>query len=635
MTDIAGVLAADTPVMPPTRSGWQRVLPSPIVTACLVAWIVTALLGYGIVRLWNVNPLTVQGVTMPLSIGTGGALILTGLAWRFRSDWIIGIGAGAYAGWATTTVAAALNGTPYGYGNLIGDAGRMSALVTHFTKTWHNTDASDPSLPSEYPPLYPMLVGRVAAILGRPGWTMLGKAQEVLIGAVVVAAFVLWLRLVHPALALAIAVVFPPALAEPSKVNEILALVVLIPTLLGTFVPPRTGKRLNPVVAGVITGLMVPWFPNLLIVSIFGVIAVICYGWWRSAERRSYLVRVAITVGVAFVLASWYIIPLVHGYLTGHPEVVADQYLTSSLAVDPLRLFTTSMDLFNVLSVIGIVGTVLLIRRAWWAPPLTLFLVGTQVFRVVLLARLTSTGHAFVLFYSRYLATYTTMVAGLLVVSRLIVWLMRRAQSWERGATLALRPTVVVAVAAFVSVAGFTAWTMWAPSPRGLNNRVTDTTGSGRNLATLAHAELLPDGRRVKMSTHVTSHEFPTNKVIDTVRATLGKNANPIVLCYDQRLFAFEPWRDWLPPSRTSSNALVRWDTRFALLQRLSTITDPVAFAEATDHTEFGAIDVFVLRSGGSYWTSTDGIHFQLNQFSDPSFVITRLTPTLLIVVRR
>ena len=39
---------------------------------------------------------------------------------------------------------------------------------------------------------------------------------------------------------------------------------------------------MNPVFAGVIAGLMLPWFPNFLMLSILGVLALVYYGWRKS-----------------------------------------------------------------------------------------------------------------------------------------------------------------------------------------------------------------------------------------------------------------------------------------------------------------------------------------------------------------
>ena len=88
---------------------------------------------------------------------------------------------------------------------------------------------------------------------------------------------------------------------------------------------------MNPMLAGVIAGLMVPWFPNLLMLSILGVLVLVYYGWRKSAERRAYLIRLAITSGVALVLSSWYVIPLLIAPARPHKWVVADLFQASSL----------------------------------------------------------------------------------------------------------------------------------------------------------------------------------------------------------------------------------------------------------------------------------------------------------------
>ncbi len=97
---------------------------------------------------------------------------------------------------------------------------------------------------------------------------------------------------------------------------------------------------------------------------------------------------------------------------TGTTEVVADLFHPNALAADPLQIFTTDGNLFNVLRLVGVIGTVLLIRRAWWAAPLTILLLGTQVARAVMALRYTETSHTFLLIYSRYLVTYLTLIGG-------------------------------------------------------------------------------------------------------------------------------------------------------------------------------------------------------------------------------
>lgn len=48
-----------------------------------------------------------------------------------------------------------------------------------------------------------MIVGRVAALAGRQAWGLLGTAQALLISAAVLAAFLIWRRLVPAHVALA------------------------------------------------------------------------------------------------------------------------------------------------------------------------------------------------------------------------------------------------------------------------------------------------------------------------------------------------------------------------------------------------------------------------------------------------
>ena len=111
-------------------------------------------------------------------------------------------------------------------------------------------------------------------------------------------------------------------------------------------------------------------------------------------------------------------------------------------------------------------------------------------------------------------------------------------------------------------------------------------------------------------------------------------DANPIVLSYDQRLFAFAAWRNWLPPDRLAASALIQWDTRQAELQQLASVSDPTAFADQTAHTEYGSIDAFVLQKNGPSWDDA-GVAFSLSQFDPNRFAITTVTSRILVAVRK
>src|SRR5680860_1091503 len=125
--------------------------------------------------------------------------------------------------------------------------------------------------------------------------SLLGAFQALLVSLALLAAFLLWHRLVPAPVALALSATVLNGLAEPSKGNEILALAVFIPWLLASFAPPAGTQALNPVVSGIIGGVMVSLYPNFLMSSLLGVGLMLVVG-WRSSERpRTYLVH-AITV---------------------------------------------------------------------------------------------------------------------------------------------------------------------------------------------------------------------------------------------------------------------------------------------------------------------------------------------------
>jgi hypothetical protein len=631
------------------RSALARL--GPCAGGALAAWAGTTVLGWAIVRLVDPNPLRVQGVGVPLVPGVLGALVLVGACWWRYSERLVGIAAGAYAGWASMTVLAGLNGTPFGSGGLAGDAGRLATTATHYTGTWLPSDASDPDKPPEYPPLYPMIVGRVAALLDRPAWSLLGEVEALTIGLTVMSAFLLWARLVHPATALAIAVAFVVARAEPSKAFEAVALVVLVPLVLHAFDPPPGRRPLHPVLAGVLFGLCVPLFPSPLTVAILGIAAVLVRGWLRAAERPAYLRHVLVTVGTAVVVSSWYTMPLVVTYVTGTTEVVSDQYRAAeTLATDPLQLATAGGDMLSVLRVVGILGTVLLIRRAWWAPTLLLLVLGTQLMRILMLTRFIGNGHSFQMYYGGWVVTYLTVLAGILVTARAVARLGRWAAEVP-GPALEVRAALVVTVGLFVSLIGYHSWAVWMPAPYGVLDRegapvvfgpgtqpvpayVEEPPASYYSYAAAAHAERLPNGNGPRFAMRQLASPLNADAVRAAVVKDLGSSRTPLVLSFDQRLFAFHDWDSWLPPDRPPTSSILLWDTHHAELQRLARVTDPARFAEATGRTSRGSIDVFYLQAAGTTWQMRD-VAFSPAQFAAPQFVVTPLPDGLVVVVRR
>jgi hypothetical protein len=614
-------------------SRWRprALLPSTASWVACVTFLVAFPVGVLVVRTLDLNPLSTQGVAAPVAYAMLLMIMLVGLALVIRAEWLAGLAAGVFASWCGITIAANLVGTPFGYGSMGGDAGRMSALVTHFPTTWVPTDAADPGLPTEYPPLYPMLIGRVAAWTGQEAWTMLGSAQALVVALAVLAGFLLWRRLVPAGVALALSGTVLIGVSEPSKANEILVLSVFLPLVLATFAPPRDVRPLNPILAGLLFGLMVPLYPNFLILGILGIALVMVFGWRAAGAPRAYLVHAVMTVGIAVVLSLWYLGPLILAYSHGKTQVVADLFKSGVLAGGQFPLFGSSSVLLFTLQVTGAVGIVALWRRAWWARPMGLLLGGVLIVKAVMLLRFVVTSHSFMLLYVPYLFKFAVAAAGVLTLWE--VWQLRGA-GWLERLGSPRRISGVLAVAALVAVIAQASWALWLATPPGsvdANGAGTSTTAS---MATQAHNEYLPDGAPPHYAARFMTSGLPANEIYGLIDADLGRQADPVVLTTDQRIFSFRSFRSYLPPNRESSNALTRWDDRKKIIDRLSGMRSADQMAPALAATEFGPIDVLLLQVQDNRWMFRK-VAFSKSAFAGPRFSVHEGLPGGFVLITR
>lgn len=619
------------PIQMTGRGRLRAFVPSWLTLAAVLTWLVALPLGILGVRIANLNPLATQGVAAPVAYALIVGIALVGLSLVIRAEWLTGVAAGLFAAWCGVTVAANLIGTPFGYGIMTGDAGRMSALATHFASTWVPSDAADPNLPPEYPPLYPMLIGRVAAVTGRQAWSLLGHSQALLIAASVLAAFLLWRRLVPAHVALALSGVVFVGLSEPSKANEVLALSVFLPLLLATFAPPKEVRALNPVVAGLLFGVMVPLYPNFLMFGLLGIGLILLAGWRAAEKRRAFLLHAAITVGIAVLISSWYLAPLIVAYAQGETQVVADQFKSGSLARAQFQLFGSTSAVLYTLQLIGAVGIATLWRRTWWARPMGLLLAGVLIVKGVMLLRFIFTSHSLMLVYVPYLFRFAGAAAGVLTLWEL--WQLRGSWLLERlGAPRRLFG--VLAVAALIGVIAQTSWAAWLPAPAGLRDANGASASTETSNATRAHMEYLPTGARPHYPAWAMTPGLPATQIYRLIDGDLGKQADPVVLSADQRVFSFRDFRNYLPPARESSNALTRWDDRHQVVDRIAGITNPDQMARALADTEFGPIDVLVLQAKAGVWTWRNA-KFSPKAFEGPQFYVHRGLPGGHILITR
>src|SRR3954454_18807988 len=268
------------------RDGWRRGGVTLDGLAAVLTWAIATPVALLLVRRLDLDPFSVAGVVMPVAVGAVGAAVVLALVLRRQSDLLIGVSAGGYAAWIGLTLSTALHGTPFGYGQMLGDSGRLVAQATKNMSTWSSADAFVRGLPTEYPPLYPWIVGHVANLVGRPAWMLFGEMQLFVMTVTIVIASLLWRRLASAPVAFAIVGIAPAVFSEPSKDYEFIALIVFVPWVLATFAGltrERGGMHWLP--AGIIGGLLVLTYQGFLLYAAAGLLVMLVLT-WRAAEAR-------------------------------------------------------------------------------------------------------------------------------------------------------------------------------------------------------------------------------------------------------------------------------------------------------------------------------------------------------------
>ena len=206
-------------------------------------------------------------------------------------------------------------GTRWGFGGLYSDAGFRTEMVTRFADSPRLSDYAYRGLPSYYPPLLPWVQGRIAAVLGVPGWAVMKPFQLVLCLLVPFLSWLLWRRVVADPLAAWVAVVVAVGTALPMKPDEWLVLTLVVPWWLdvvrgvrgvrgvrvtGTGAPRTWG-------AGTVLGLLLLchtfFFAPLAVATVLGVLFDVLARRPRTLAWRQALGIVAVAAVVSVV--SW------------------------------------------------------------------------------------------------------------------------------------------------------------------------------------------------------------------------------------------------------------------------------------------------------------------------------------------
>lgn len=601
-----------------------------VVIAAICTWVVLLPLAFFGPNLIGLDPLSLRGTELPLAVG-GVLVAVFGALALWRPALAASTGVAAFAAWLLFTLRTALLGTPFGFNGLTDDMPRLTAMATRFSVTAWNSDGIVAGVPTEYPPLFPWVVGRVSALTGVPAWRLLPKAEVVLISLAVLAAFLLWHRLTSSTpIAVAITVVGFTVFHNPAKAYEVFCIGVTVAWVLLTAGRPPEG-RLHWAVSGVIGGLLLLTYQGYLMYSAAGTIALAVLTWRAEPDRRGYLRYLVKVLATSAVVASPFLVSFGVQKIVGGSQYVADLFQTSAITGD-LTPFL-SFSLLGVLQLLGLVGMVWRRNVSWWALPVLALTVGTYVYRAGYAVVYVLTAHTGMIHHAAVMTDYLLAAAGVLTLSEVALEIITRFR---------LAPPRGVGVVALVSVivwSGAICWADWMPNT---GNNATKTSDSSTLSAgpLLAFTEPRADGHRARNLKVFRTPWFPAGPVRTFVEARLGKGVLPRTLAYDERLFSFLPWKGYTTVDRTATLSTVRWDDRYAALSRLAKVSDPRAFAQASARTEFGAIDVFVLqkRTAGWVWAPEHAgrpVVFQPSQFDPAVFDVADDLPLHTIVAVR
>jgi hypothetical protein len=482
-------------------------------------------------------------------------------------------------------------------------------------------------------------VGRTSALINVPAWKLLGPAEAITLSFVVVAGYILWRKLLPGPLALAVTLPVLLCFSLPEKAYEILALAVFVPWAIATFGDPPRGRRLHWLPAGLIGGLSIVLSWAFIIYGALGIVALAVLTWRASPDRARYVRHIVLTVIVALIVASWYLVPyLGWGFLHGSKQV-DDLFQGGGIQDSPLLFLTPSP--LGVLELIGLIGLLWYRRRVSWGMPLLLLTASAYAYWLLGLAAFSLTGHTLLLQDTSRLIGPILAAAGVLTIVHTAPLIARRFSVRSVPSGLP-----ALALCLLVVWTAITAWQGWMPGgPTPVGGLYQPAVSTAWNETTSAFATPLPDGSYVPATRGrgIRDAWFPIDPVKNDVTSVLGASATPVTLSVSEQLFAFVNWPGYIAVSMGAAGTNTDWPARYAALQKLSRVTDPAAFDAASARTAFGPVDVFILKQSSPTrwtWQPADApypvLTFTPAQFSPHAFTLfTNLPGNYVLAVRQ
>jgi galactan 5-O-arabinofuranosyltransferase len=558
----------------------------------LVAWAVTALVDLDAALPSRRTPLlATAGALAVLAVVVAG--VLAARRPRDLPPAIVATTSGFVAGLAT----AALHGTRWSFNALYSDAGFRTQAVTRFADSPQLADYGYRGLPSYYPPALPWVQGRLADLLGVPGWAAMKPVTLVLAAVVPVLAYVLWRRVLPEPVAAVVVAATTFATVNLVKPDEWLVLALLVPWWLELVRGVRApGRRELPFWGHglVLGGLLLVHSFFFLPMFLASVVAVLV-----DALRRRPMplrpVRALLVGAVGAVVSAPYWLPMVVVRFEG--AVSDDLQRRWSRPGFEWPTLPVPTDAVGVLGLLGVVWLVLRARTVPVAASLGTALATTYVFFV---------GGQVVQRYdvavlpekSEDLLVALLVASGVLALAELLGLL----RGHPRGIAVLLAATAAaVAVAVPVALGHAQHWLVGRPVLAAQQMRYPDGSYPAGGLPD-------PTTTRHPWGVSPVGTDPSTDEVAGAWRSLTGRplGAGTVLVAARADLLATVPVHTFISWKSIYSHPDGRFADRLALLDRVASCTTPRCAYGLLHDNPFDRVDGLVLTE------SPDGLRLPI-----------------------
>ena len=570
-----------------------------------------------------------HALTTLAQVGCVVGLLAAGWVWRrHRRRLAYGLAYVFLPAFTVATLGMPLGATKLYLFGISVDQQFRTEYLTRLTDSPALRDMTYAGLPPFYPPGWFWVGGRAAALTGTPAWEMFKPWAITSIAIAVVAAFVVWSRMVRFEYALIVttataAVTLAYSSAEPyAAIVAVLVPPVLVLAWSGLRGAPRAGGWAAVLGVGVFLGAAANLYTLLLAYTAFtvAVMAVVV-----AISRRSWepLARLAAVAGVAVAIALIGWLPYLLAALRDTPSGsgTAFHYLPADGAELSFPMFR-----FTLLGALCLVGTLWLVFRATTSTRAAALAIGVlTVYAWSVLSMLTTLGG-------------TTLLSFRLQPELSILLTAAGVFGFVEAAAALARDfdnRRVLAAATAIGLIG--ALTFSQDIPDTLRGDIvvayTDTDGSGER------ADRRPAGA-----------ERYYGEVDAKIREVTGKPANDVVvLTADYSFLSYYPYWGFQGLTSHYANPLADFDGRAAAIESWSDLQTADEFVEALDQLPWRAPTVFLMRHGaGDTYTLRLAEDVYPNQpnvrryqvaldaalFAHPQFSVSTIGPFVLAIRR-